>query len=256
MARSGGRWRPMAPPLGDGIELEPQSQAGVEPQSVAEDTPRSLAEEDLNRLEEGFDRCWSSGNPKDLAVALHLLVALHRPLTNDKSRDEAFNVDPAKLMSSQWVGGRASRRPPACWLHIHKDVRRLLKGSSRNYFQGLPGGSTGHGAVLVEDDRIGTGWHPLVRFAAILAALGQDLAGSAAATECHAASRADAGEGRQRSSSTPGPTCPAHRLGAAGSIQRDLPRRAAPLDALCGTTSGLPQEDALSAPTSLHKDLL
>ena len=136
MARSGGRWRPMAPPLGDGIELEPQSQAGVEPQSVAEDTPRSLAEEDLNRLEEGFDRCWSSGNPKDLAVALHLLVALHRPLTKDKSRDEALNVDPAKLMSSQLVGGRASRRPPARWLHIHKDVSRPLKGSSRNHFQG------------------------------------------------------------------------------------------------------------------------
>ena len=59
-------------------------------------------------------------------------------------------MDPAKLMSSQLVGGRASRRPPARWLHIHKDVSRLLKGSSRNHFQGLPEGSTGHVHKLVK----------------------------------------------------------------------------------------------------------
>jgi hypothetical protein len=30
---------------------------------------------------------------------------------------------PAELMWSRWVGGRVSHRPPACWLHIHKDVK-------------------------------------------------------------------------------------------------------------------------------------
>ena len=94
---------------------------------------------------------------------------------------------------------------------------------------------------------------PLFRFAATLAVLfDKTWLGAQLQLSAMQPREEMPGEGRQRSSWTPGPTCPAHRLGAAGRIQRDLPRRAAPLDALRGTIPGLPQEDALSAPASLY----
>ena len=74
----GAEWWPMA---ADGTAAGAMASIGVSISSWGRapirriDAPRSLAEEDFNRVKKGFERCWSSGDPKERGdVAKPLLL--------------------------------------------------------------------------------------------------------------------------------------------------------------------------------------
>ena len=107
MARSGGRWRPMAPPLGDGIELEPQSQAGVVPQSVPSVSQDKTFDEDSSKA---FDKAFHVAFNKCFAEAWRFARLQRRAVPPGVAYRGAEDGADGRLRAAATTGASAPSR--------------------------------------------------------------------------------------------------------------------------------------------------